>query len=157
MAEQQTDLSFGTVNMPYNLEAEQSVLGAVLLDPGCLSDVLEYLRPESFYRPQHQELFALIVRMFTAAQSIDLVTVLDEVKREQIFPTPEDAKLYLTQLAQVVPTTSNVASYARIVQEKYFLRGLITVGREMAEPIGTAARMPTMIPTRRITILLYWE
>ena len=143
--EQSGNLSLYGQPMPYSLEAEQSVLGAILLDPGCLSDVLEYLRPESFYRPQHQELFALMVRMFTAAQAIDLVTVLDEVKREEIFPSPEEAKLYLTQLAQAVPTTSNAASYARIVQEKYFLRGLITVGREMADQASDGQADPRLL------------
>ncbi len=124
--------------LPFSLEAEQSVLGAIIINPDCISDVLEYLRPESFYRRQHQELFAVMLRMFTAAQSIDLVTVLDMVRREGIFPTPEDCRVYLTQLAQIVPTTSNVAAYARIVQEKHYLRSLIGAGREIVENASEA-------------------
>lgn len=131
--------------LPYNLEAEQSVLGALLINPGCISDVAELLRPESFYRTQHQELFGAMMRMFTSAQPIDLVTVLEAAKREEIFPSQEEAKIYLAQLAQIVPTTSNVASYARIVQEKYFLRGLIATGKELAANASDSQADPRLL------------
>lgn len=112
-------------DLPYNLEAEQSVLGAVLIDSGCVATVLEYLKPESFHRQQHRRIFSIVMRMFLAAETIDFVTVLDAVCREDIFPTQQDARIYLTQLIQVVPTSVNVEAYARIVREKYCLRSLI--------------------------------
>ena len=56
--------------------------------------------------------------MFIASESIDFVTILEQVCREEIFPTDQDAKIYLTQLVQIVPTTGNVEAYARIVKEK---------------------------------------
>ena len=71
--------------LPYNLEAEQSVLGAILVDASCLSAVMDELRPESFYRPEHQQLFEIMVRLFTMAQPIDHVTVLDYAISEQVF------------------------------------------------------------------------
>ncbi len=119
--------------LPYNLEAEQSVLGAVLLQPDCLSRVLEILRPECFYRPQHQELFSLIMGMYTSAETIDFITVLARAKEQGIFPTDEDAKIYLTQLAQVVPSVSNVEAYANIVREQYYRRSLILAAREIID------------------------
>lgn len=112
--------------LPYSLEAEQSVLGALLIDADCIALTMQYLKPESFYRQQHRRIFSVILRMFVAAESIDFVTVLEKVCREEVFPTDQDAKIYLTQLVQVVPTTANVESYARIVQDKYALRSLIT-------------------------------
>lgn len=93
MAEQQTDLSFGSVNMPYNLEAEQSVLGAVLVEPACISRVLEILRPEAFYRPQHQEIYTVMTQMFTSGQTMDFVTVLDQVKADKVFPSDQEAQM----------------------------------------------------------------
>jgi len=120
-------------DLPYSLEAEQSVLGAVLVDPACLSVVLESLRPSSFYRKQHQGIFDIILRLFTTAKPVDFVTVLEQVCREDIFPSEADAKVYLYQLTQIVPTTRNVESYADIVREKAYLRALIEAAREMTE------------------------
>lgn len=122
--------------MPYHLEAEQSVLGAVLIDSGCLSTVLEYIRPESFYRRQHQELFSIMVAMFSAGQPIDFVTVLDRAVAENVFETDQAARIYLAQIAQIVPTTSNVEAYARIVQEKYQLRCLMNVAKEVLQSVS---------------------
>ena len=75
-----------TQQLPYSLEAEQSVLGAILIDPACITRVMEYIKPESFYRPQHQELFSVLTRMFVSSQTIDFITVLEMAKREGIFP-----------------------------------------------------------------------
>ena len=133
MAETVQNLDFYTQALPYSLEAEQSVLGAILIDAGCLPPVMEVLRAEHFYREQHQNLFSLLTRMFTMGETIDFVTVLDGARKESIFPSPEDAKVYLAQLAQVVPTTANVMAYTRIVQEKYYLRTLIVTSREIVD------------------------
>lgn len=119
--------------LPFSLEAEQSVLGAAIIDPNRIPDIMELMKPEYFYRRQHSDIYAVLVRMFSVGMNIDIVTILDNVRKEGIFDTPEDAKIYLAQLAQVVPTTSNVASYARIVQEKYYLRSLITASREIVD------------------------
>ena len=122
----------------FSLEAEQSVLGAILLKPDCISSVLEYIGAESFYRKQHQQIFAIMLQMFTTAQGIDVITVLEEVRRQEVFSADSEAKLYLTQLVQVVPGSSNVLYYAKIVQEKYYLRRLIT----MAQDVLTYAAEP---------------
>ena len=122
-----------TQQLPYSLEAEQSVLGAILIDPACITRVMEYIKPESFYRPQHQELFSVLTRMFVSSQTIDFITVLEMVKREGIFDTDEDAKIYLAQLAQIVPSTSNVESYAKIVQEKSYIRSLILASQKVID------------------------
>ena len=71
------------ISLPFSLEAEQSVLGAVLLKPECLSTVLEYISAESFYRKQHQQIFNIMLQMYTTAQGIDVITVLEEVKKQE--------------------------------------------------------------------------
>lgn len=120
--------------LPYSLEAEQSVLGAVLLDPSALLTALDFLKPQHFYLPQHRAIFSAMVRMFSSSASIDVVTLLDELKQDGVY---DDAggKAYLLQLAQMVPSVANVAAYARIVQDKYYLRSLIDASREI---IGVA-------------------
>ena len=124
--------------LPFSQEAEQSVLGAAILDARCIPDMMEILKPEYFYRRQHVQLYSLLVRMFTMGEQIDVITILDNARKEGIFATPEDAKVYLTQLAQIVPTTANVGSYARIVREKYYLRSLIAASRELVDSASDA-------------------
>ncbi|MEM1485631.1 replicative DNA helicase [Oscillospiraceae bacterium PP1C4] len=119
--------------MPYNLEAEQSVLGAILIDSACFSVVMEILRPDAFYRPQHQQIFEVMMNMFNQSKVMDFITILDAVKNEDIFDTGEDAKIYLTNLAQVVPSSTNVQAYCKIVREKYYVRRLITASRDIID------------------------
>ncbi|WP_312645107.1 replicative DNA helicase [Hydrogenoanaerobacterium sp.] len=119
--------------MPFNLEAEQSVLGAILVDPSCIARVLEFIKPECFYKQQHVDLFGILVRMFTSGQAIDVITVLEQAKSEEVFPSEQDTKIYLTQLVQIVPSTANVESYAQIVQEKYYVRCLMMAARDIIE------------------------
>lgn len=119
--------------LPFSLEAEQSVLGAAVIDNSAIAALMEMLRPEYFYQAQHQKLYLLMIRMFTMGERIDFVTLLDNARKESIFSSPEDAKVYLTQLAQIVPSTANVMAYAKIVREKYYLRALITASREVVD------------------------
>lgn len=120
--------------LPFSAEAEQSVLGAMLLEPSCISTVLEYIStPDCFYRPQHKQIFSILLQMFTMGESIDLITVLEAVKGQQVFASDEDARVYLTQLVQIVPSIANVESYAQIVQEKHYIRSLMFAARDVID------------------------
>lgn len=130
-------------DLPYSLEAEQTVLGALLLDPSVLSTVMEYLKPEYFYREQHREIFAIIVRMFGNGQSADIITVMNEAVAMSIFETTAMAKTYLKGIMESVPSVSNIQSYCKIVEDKYYTRALITASREiidLASDGGTDAK-----------------
>lgn len=131
-------LTLDTAQMPHSIEAEQSVLGAILLDPGCISTALEYIKSDSFYLRQHQQLFSLMITMFSTARSIDYITVLNEAVSAQIFDSEQSAKVYLAQLMDLVPTTANVESYCRIVQERSYLRSLIQVAHEIIDNVNEA-------------------
>lgn len=152
MAELQNELGAFEQQMPYNLEAEQSVLGAILIDPSNLSRVMGDLTPECFYRTQHQEIFSVMFRMFSSGRTLDNITVFDEVINEHIFDTPELAKQYMVQLMEIVPSTSNIEVYAKIVREKYYLRALIDVSKEIissaTEGDGTANQILDMAEQR---------
>ena len=117
----------------FNLEAEQSVLGAILIDPSCLSDVMAYISVDSFSRPQNRELYAIILRMFASGQPIDFVTVLNEAIADKVFENEGDAKVYLAELAQIVPSVANVTAYAKIVQEKHYLRRLVDIASDIIQ------------------------
>ena len=122
--------------LPHSVEAEQSMLGAILLDPGCISTALEYIKSDSFYLKQHQQLFSLMISMFSTAKSIDYVTVLNEAVAAQIFDSEQSAKVYLAQLMELVPSTANVESYCRIVQERHYLRSLMQVAHEIIDSVN---------------------
>ena len=115
--------------MPFSLEAEQAVLGCVLMDPNCMPQVLIYLRPEYFYLPQHREIFSVMVSLDALGSKIDPLVILEALKNNGTYDEAA-GKNYLFQLAQSVPTTSNVESYSKIVREKYFMRTPITVSQE---------------------------
>lgn len=119
--------------LPYSLEAEQAVIGGILLDPSVLAKVIEILRPECFYRPQHQQLFSIMMRMFTTAQTEDIITLIDESVTMGIFETSAMAKTYLSGLMESVPSTANIESYCNIIKEKYQIRTLIDVANDIIE------------------------
>ena len=96
-----------------------------------LAEVMEYVKIDYFYNPSHRAIYSIMLRMFTGAIPIDFVTVLNEVNNEKIFETNDQSKIYLTTLAQIVPTTSNIRSYGTILEEKYLLRSLLKVANEI--------------------------
>ena len=121
------------LSLPYNLRAEQSVLGAVLLEPGVLADLVEILRPEMFYQRSNGEIFSQMLRLYTAGYSLDFVTLQDAVSASGAFESPDAAVQYLTSIAETVPSVSNVKAYARIVEEKYRVRQLMLAAQSILE------------------------
>lgn len=132
MADYSADV-YGALNLPFAPEAEQSVLGAVLLDSSCLDLVAEILpRPEYFYQSNNSMIYSVMLDMFTLGQPVDFVTVLEKLKEQEGFEE-SGTKTYLLQLAQLVPSIKNVDTYARIVRDKYDVRTLILTAREIVE------------------------
>ncbi|WP_444641029.1 replicative DNA helicase [Caproiciproducens sp. R1] len=130
---------YSALNLPFSPEAEQSVLGAILLDSSCLDRVAEILpRPEYFYQTNNGLIYSTMLEMFTVAQPVDFVTLLERLKGAPGFDEAS-GKTYLLQLAQLVPSISNVESYARIVRDKYDVRTLITTSRDIIEEASSGA------------------
>ena len=124
------------VNLPYSIEAEQAVLGAALIDGDLIPKIVESLRPEMFYARQNGEIFAEIMRLFTASAPVDFVTLLAAVQDAGIFPGEDEAKVYLTQLAETVPALSHTDTYVKIIAEKYRVRQLIQAAKTILERTG---------------------
>lgn len=123
---------FDNINMPFSLDAEQAVLGSVLIEPSCIVQVQLHLRPEHFYLPQHQAIFGAMISIESAGGRIDPLLVLERLKADKVY---DDAsgKNYLYKLAEAVPSTKNVEQYAKIVRDKFYLRTLINTSREIIE------------------------
>ena len=130
--------------VPQSLEAEQSVLGSMLIDARCIPDVIGLLVPEDFYLKQNREIYETIYTMFNFSERIDPVTVLDKMKERGVFDAQHSFD-YLSQLLQITPTAANVRQYCAIVRDKALLRGLSTAAGEITdlvyEGVGTAQEM----------------
>lgn len=131
--------------LPYSQEAEEAVLGGVLLDPACLPKVVELLKPENFYRPQHQQLFSIIMRMFSTGSTEDIITVINEAVTMGIFETSAMAKTYLTGLMENVPSTANITSYCKIISDKAQVRSLIGVANKIIETANEGTTEPAVM------------
>ncbi|MCX5706534.1 MAG: replicative DNA helicase [Candidatus Omnitrophica bacterium] len=110
---------------PQNLDAEMAVLGSMLiLDPEAIATALENLEQTFFYKEQHRKIFQTISNLYAANKAVDLITLTDALKKDGILEEVGGAS-YLTSLANVVPTSANIAHYVAIVKEKSILRTLI--------------------------------
>lgn len=126
------------LNLPYSPEAEQAVLGAILLEPTCLDHIMEILpSPEYFHLANHRKIYSVMLGKIASGEKIDFITVLNALRGEKGFDEQTD-KTYLLQLSNLVPSIQNVDNYAQIVREKYNLRALITTAREIIENTADA-------------------
>ncbi len=129
--------------VPQSLEAEQSVLGSILIDSQCVADVIGILRPEDFYNTQNREIYEAVYTMFNFSQTIDPVTVLDKLR--ELGNYHDNSRDYVMQLMQITPTAANAVRYATIVRDKAMLRGLAQAATDISESVysqvGTPAEM----------------
>ncbi|MEK7164395.1 MAG: DnaB-like helicase N-terminal domain-containing protein, partial [Patescibacteria group bacterium] len=117
---------------PQNLEAEQSVLGAMLLDQNAIIKVADTITPEDFYKDTHQLIFQSVLELFEKRQPIDILSltnILSEKKQLELV----GGRTYLADLTNAVPSASNVVYYAQIVQKKATLRRLLYASQEITE------------------------
>ncbi|MEN3011796.1 replicative DNA helicase [Dictyoglomus thermophilum] len=115
---------------PHNEEAEQAVLGAMLLSRDAIAKVIEILNPDSFYYEHHGIIFRVIVELFEKGLPVDLVSVTEELRSRNLLERV-GGNVYIASLLDVVPTAANVEYYANIVAEKALLRRLISAGTEI--------------------------
>jgi len=115
---------------PQSIEAEQSVLGCMLLDKEVIPVITEILKSEDFYREDHREIYEAILDLFESASPVDLITVAEQLKHRGTLDKVGGLE-YLTNMATAVPTTANARHYAKIVEEKSILRKLIKTSSEI--------------------------
>ncbi|UCH12527.1 MAG: replicative DNA helicase [Candidatus Omnitrophota bacterium] len=116
---------------PQSNEAEIAVLGSMLLEENAISQVIELLEENYFYNENHSQIFNAIISIYTKNKPVDLITVIEELKRNNTLEKVGGAS-YITGLTQAVPTAANVTHYAKIVRERYVIRSLITTCTQIA-------------------------
>lgn len=118
--------------IPHSVEAEQCVIGSLLIDPACINQIADKLTPSHFYVDKYAQIYEIIFNMFLSNKSIDFVTVLESVKAQSIFDEAE-GKRVLYEMTQLVPSTKNISEYAKIIIEKSSLRRLIEACADITE------------------------
>ncbi len=123
------------VKLPYSVEAEQSVLGAMIVDPHCISEVAPITKPDFFYLKQHKQIYIALMEMYDKNVTIDYISVLEKLKSDNIYDEA-GGKAYLAQLVQTLPSTANVLTYVAIVKERYYSRALLTAAQEIIKDVN---------------------
>ena len=116
--------------LPQSIEAEEAVLGAILVNPMSLGRIVEFLKPETFYKPSHKVIYEAILELFKKNEPIDIVTVSEHLRNKEELETA-GGRSYINDLALNVVTTANIEFYAKIIQEKEIKRALINAGSEI--------------------------
>ena len=132
---------FENMNLPYSLDAEQAVLGALLKEPECLPIVSDMLKIDHLYLPQHKAIYTAILNIDTIGGRIDPLVVLEELKKEGVYDDI-GGKTYLMKIADAVPSTKNVESYIRIIIDKFYLRTLMVTAREILDATSNGNDSP---------------
>src|SRR6202050_5341877 len=117
---------------PHNLEAEESVLGAMLLSRDAIASAMEICKPEDFYKSSHGHIFSAITSLFSQGEPADWVTVTDELRRRELLESIGDTSVFVTLQANT-PSIGNAEYYAKIVEELALLRRLVGVAGEISE------------------------
>lgn len=117
---------------PQNLDAEKSLLGAVLIDDEVLADITEHVKPNDFYDKRHSIIYGAVLRLYEKHKPVDLLTLTDELKRMKELETI-GGSAYLTDLTVYVPTSAHAESYAEIVAQKAIRRRLIKASGDISE------------------------
>jgi replicative DNA helicase len=128
---------------PQSLEAEQAVLGSILIDSRCVADIIGILKPEDFFLQQNREIYETVYTMFNFSQTIDPVTVLDKMRELGVHH--DNSRDYILQLMEITPTAANAVRYANIVREKAMLRGLAQASEEISETVYSQVGTPAEI------------
>ena len=145
MADTNVKTGYDGLNLPYSSEAEQAVLGAVILNNSVLDEVVEILADSKFfYVATHRVIYSAMLDLFNTGKSVDFVTLLETLKRDRQF---DDAtgKTYLMDLAENCPSVSNAAEYAKIVREKYDVRRLINASRDIIDEASAGENEPKVL------------
>ena len=129
--------------LPQSLEAEQSVLGSILIDSRCVADIIGLLKPEDFFLPQNREIYETVYTMFNFSETIDPVTVLEKMRQLGVYH--DNTRDYVQQLMEITPTAANAVRYAGIVKDKAMLRGLADASSDISEMVYDQVGTPAEI------------
>ena len=137
----ENDVSY--TDLPYNLEAEQTVLGSIIVDSELLSQINDRITPEHFNVKLHKGIFTVIQKLFVLGEEINIVTAIEYCTRDKVFDTQYDAKAYLYKLMDSANRRASIVSLADILDDNYLLRRLILVSKDIYDKTVSGAENPS--------------
>lgn len=137
------DLDITANDLPYNVDAEQTVLGSIIVDPELLTKVNDVLSPEHFHIKMHSSIFAVIQKMFTGGEELNIVTLTENCIRQGVFDSQESARTYLFKLSEMSVEKSSIESYAEVLDEKFLMRELIIASKDIYDKTYSGTEEPT--------------
>lgn len=145
MADKEITTIYDGLSLPYSAEAEQAVLGSIILEPDTIDKVAGILnKPDYFHLSVHRLIYSTMLDMFTSGKTLDFVTLLENLRLNSQFDQT-NGKTYLVQLTDNCPSISNVDIYANIVREKYDIRRLMTAAREIIDECSAGEDEPSIL------------
>ena len=123
-------------NLPYSLDAEQSVIGAIVMNGEAIHEVNDTLKPEHFHVEVNKRIFEVMQQMALSDNRIDIITLTEATMQQSVFETTEQAKEYLTRIATGVPSVKSVKKYADIITEKFKVRSLIYAAKDILDAVS---------------------
>lgn len=135
-------ITISDTNLPYSFDAEQAVLGSILLDSSLIAAVSDRLHPEHFHVGLHSDIFSVLSQMFISGQAIDIITVIEYAVRQSVFDNQNDAKAYLVKLMESAISPSSIESYSKIIQDKFMVRQLMYASKEIFDLANAGTEEP---------------
>ena len=151
MAESQSRNKIQAGIPPHDIDAERSVLGALLIDPDAIVKIVEYMRAGYFYRKAHAKIYEAIFCLYEKREPADLITVPDELKRLKALDNVGGVS-YLTELVNSVPTAANIEHYARIIRDHSIRRSLLSASAEIGELVHSDEEVDSMLDIAEQTL-----
>ncbi|MGN0588244.1 MAG: replicative DNA helicase [Ruminiclostridium sp.] len=136
------ELSISESNLPFNIDAEQIVLGSLIIEPELVTKISDKLTPEHFHIKMHSGIYAVIQKLFVSGQDINIVSVTENCVRQSVFDSQEAARTYLFKLTETSVEKSSIESYAEILDEKYLMRQLILASKDIFELASSGTEEP---------------
>ncbi len=134
------DISDAT--LPFNIDAEMTVLGALIVEPALLSSISDKITASHFHIEMHSKIYAVIQKLFVSGEEINIATVTENCIRQSIFESPEVTRTYIYKLMKTAAEVSNIDGYARILEEKFLVRQLILASRDIYELASSNTEEP---------------
>lgn len=130
-------------NLPFNVDAEQTVLGSVIVEPELLTKISDVLTPDHFHIKMHSGIYGVIQKLFVGGEDINIVTVTEHCVRQSVFESQDAARTYLFKLSEMSVEKASIESYAEILDEKYLMRQLILASKDIFDKASSGTEEPS--------------
>ncbi len=139
------ELIINESDLPFNIDAEQIVLGSLIIEPELITQVTDKLTPEHFHIKMHNGIYSVLQKLFVSGEDINIVSVTENCVRQSVFESQDSARTYLFKLSQLSVEKSSIESYAQILDDKFMMRRLIMASKDIFEKANAGTDEPSTV------------